>query len=129
MRGKLLMALRRGAYRVHACAYARISVSVFHEYLNQGEDDMRNGEATPFAQFVEDVKEAEASPVMSDLAIIELARKKSWQAAAWRLERRYPHLFGRRVVDTREMSEAEAKRMIAQAFNIAEDDLPPPDEL
>lgn len=125
-RNEILRALRRGAFRLHAAHHARIGYATLNDWLNIGEADIKAGnEDTEHARFVEDVKAAEAAPVIKDLAVIEVASARNWQAAAWRLERRWPNLFGRRVVDHRDMNEAEARKAIAEALGIAEDDLPP----
>lgn len=124
-RAQILRALRRGAYRIHAAHFARIHYATLNDWVNTGEADLAAGEDTEHARFVVDIKEAEAAPMLKDLAVIEVASAKSWQAAAWRLERRWPNLFGRRVVDHRDLNEAEARKAIADALGISEDDLPP----
>lgn len=45
------------------------------------------------------VKEAESKAIAGRLARIRQAEGDHWQAAAWWLERRYPHDFGRTVQD------------------------------
>jgi transposase len=47
--------------------------------------------------FLAALKAAEGQAVTTWLEKIEAASAESWQAAAWKLERRYPHVFGRRV--------------------------------
>ena len=43
------------------------------------------------------IKKALAEAEMKDLSVIAKASEKSWQAAAWRLERRFPDRWGRKL--------------------------------
>ena len=91
----ILEAIRTGAPFTHACRYGRVSFETFNEWRKQ------------YPEFSEQVKEAEGEAVKGWLDHIETAaRNGSWQAAAWKLERRYPHEFGRRdrmPIDEREL--------------------------
>lgn len=104
----ILDAIRTGAPFTHACRYGGISFETFNEWRKQ------------YSEFSEQVKEAEGEAVKGWLDQIETAAKNgSWQAAAWKLERRYPHEFGRRdrmPIDERELQrqfEAEMERITA----------------
>jgi hypothetical protein len=75
-----------GATYEHAAAYGGIAQSTLYEWLK----------AKP--EFSEALKAAEARAVVGWLAKIEKAASDgTWQAAAWKLERRYPNVFGRTV--------------------------------
>jgi transposase len=50
----------------------------------------------PFLQFLQAVKKAEADAIARNVAIVQKAAGKSWQAAAWWLERRHHEDFGRK---------------------------------
>ncbi len=50
------------------------------------------------------VEEAEAVAIMRNVAVIQEAAKKHWQAAAWFLERKYPQDWALRQVVTMEDS-------------------------
>lgn len=53
-----------------------------------------------YADFADLVKRAEARAVVGWLAKIEKeANEGTWQAAAWKLERRYPQEFGKSVME------------------------------
>lgn len=81
----ILDAIRVGTPLTHACRYGGVSFETFNEWRKQ------------YSEFSEQVKEAESEAVKGWLEHIETAaRNGSWQAAAWKLERRYPQDFGRR---------------------------------
>jgi hypothetical protein len=83
---KITDALQLGATYEHACNYAGISYQTFNEWTK----------AKP--EFLEVVKEAEGKATVGWLARIEQAAKDgAWQAAAWKLERRYPQDYGRQI--------------------------------
>ena len=82
---KLMQAIKLGATHSMACAYAGISLTTFYAWKSKN------------TQFSDAVKEAEATGAITWLAKIEKAASDgSWQAAAWKLERRYPNDYGRR---------------------------------
>lgn len=85
-RATILKALRLGAtYRLAAEA-----AGIHRDTLNQWMHDDPD--------FYDDVKKAEATMATNALRRIEQAAKEgTWQAAAWTLERRYPHEYGRTV--------------------------------
>ena len=60
--------------------------------------------------------EAEALHV----GVIATAARKSWQASAWFLERKYPQKWGRRVPDAAD-SESEGKLSVKMVRRILED--------
>jgi len=63
---------------------------------------MKNGEKAKsgkFLQFFKDIKEAEGKAAFEWLDKIEKAANENWQAAAWKLERRYPGDYGRTRVE------------------------------
>lgn len=79
-------ALARGATYAIAAAYGGISYETFNDWRAKK------------PQFSEAVKEAEAGAAVSWLEVIEEAADDgTWQAAAWKLERRYPQEYGRTV--------------------------------
>jgi len=105
---KIVNAIAVGSPFSHACNYAGITFETFNEWRKQ------------YSEFSEKVKEAEGKAVIGWLARIEQAAKDgNWTAAAWKLERRYPHDFGRRdrmPVDVSELDrqfEEEVEQLIA----------------
>lgn len=78
-------ALRLGATYKLAAQYACIDHATLYRWLEKD------------ATFATKVKEAEGAATVGWLAKIEKAASDgNWQAAAWKLERRYPDDFGRR---------------------------------
>ena len=76
---KILQALRVGATHALACGYGGVDVETFNRWRRR------------YVEFADQVKEAEATAAVGWLAVIERASVTQWQAAAWKLERRYPH--------------------------------------
>lgn len=93
---RLEQAIRLGATYAQACTYAGIGYSTFREWMNAGKR-ARRGRAR---ELVERIERAEAEAAIALLAKIEQAANNgTWQAAAWKLERRYPEAYGRRRVE------------------------------
>lgn len=85
---KLVQAIRLGATYELACGYAGIDRSTFYRWMNADSD------------FYNTIKNAEGMGAIGWLAKIEKAANDgSWQAAAWKLERRYPEIYGRQRID------------------------------
>lgn len=80
---RVLQAIRLGATYEHACAFAGIAYDTLWRYRKD-------------PSFRREVEKAEGQAVIGWLARIEKAASEgTWQAAAWKLERRYPQLYGR----------------------------------
>lgn len=91
---RLTDAIRLGATYAMACSYAGITFETFNQWRN----------AKP--AFSDLVKEAEGDAVVQWLTKIEQAANDgNWQAAAWKLERRYPHDYGRTVHEQQQSGE------------------------
>jgi hypothetical protein len=85
---RLLDAVEMGATITHACGYAGIKTATFYRWLEDKPD------------FREQVDNAEGKATVKWLLKIEQAANNGqWQAAAWKLERRFPNIYGRRVVE------------------------------
>lgn len=83
---RLTDAITLGATYELACHYAGIHIDTFYEWQKQ------------HPEFTETIKNAEGKGVLQWLAKIEKAASDgSWQAAAWKLERRYPQDYGLRL--------------------------------
>ena len=64
------------------------------EWMQRGRETGKE----PYGSFFLAVREAEAKAEVRDVALIRLAARNTWQAAAWYLERKYPDRWGRRDV-------------------------------
>jgi transposase len=83
---RLTDAIALGATDKLACAYAGIDESTFYAWLKAK------------TEFSDAIKEAEGKGAITWLAKIEKAATDgNWQAAAWKLERRYPQMYGRTI--------------------------------
>ena len=85
---RVVQAIDMGATYDLAAAYAGVSPSTFYTWI----------QSKP--EFSEAIKSAEGRAAVKWLAKIEQAASDgTWQAAAWKLERRYPHDYGKTVQD------------------------------
>jgi hypothetical protein len=86
-------AIRAGVRPEAAAVYCGVSARTFYRWMAQG----RAQDAEPeFAAFVDEVEAALAEWETRDVLLIGEAAKTDWRAAAWRLERRLPKVYGRR---------------------------------
>ena len=96
---RIVQAIGVGATYELAAQYGGVSYDAFNDWMNKG-----GGPAArePYCQFCQAVKEAEGKAVVKWLAKIETAASDgTWQAAAWKLERRYPGAYGRHSIDVK----------------------------
>jgi len=92
---RIAKAIRMGATYAMAAQYGGISYHTFRLWMNEGEKPDASDE---FRDFHDAIRAAEAHAVVHLLSKIEAAASSgTWQAAAWKLERRYPHDYGRNV--------------------------------
>lgn len=82
---KFVHAIGKGSTREIAAKYANISV------------DTAAAWEVRYPDYAERVKEAEGQAAVGWLEVIDEAAPKSWQAAAWKLERKYPNDYGQRA--------------------------------
>lgn len=109
---KITDAIKLGATYKLACNYAGIDYSTFNEWQKTK------------PKFSEAVKAAEGEAAVKWLAKIEAAAVKSWQAAAWKLERRYPQDYGRTIQDHNvTVRHEDMIQEVATKFGIAPADL------
>lgn len=90
---KLEQAILIGATYELAALYAGISKRTFARWRAEMEDA---DEGTPLAKLRDRLQEAEGRAAFTWLTQIErVANEGNWQAAAWKLERRWPETYGR----------------------------------
>ncbi len=126
--------VRRGNYVETACLAVGIRPNTFYQWMERGRKAISEGDSKSiYAQFLGELKEAEAQAETVAMAVIQGAAfggyllsestvekrdgtivstktwsKPEWTAAAWYLERKYPDRFGRRDrLDMRVRQEAE----------------------
>jgi transposase len=95
VQAKIVQALGVGAPYEQACQFAGINPDTLYTWLKKGEEGK-----SPFSEFSEAVKNAEGQASVGWLALIDsAARAGQWQAAAWKLERKFPKVWGRQTVE------------------------------
>lgn len=98
--------VRAGNYIDVAAACFGIDKSTLFDWLRRGAREQRRLESDPNAKPLESekiyvklsnaIKRAVADSERRDLATIEKAAETQWQAAAWRLERRFPERWAKK---------------------------------
>ena len=90
---KICEAIRAGNYLMTAAAFAGIDKTTLHSWLRRGAREARG----LYHDFADAVEKAQADAEARDVALIAKAASDGvWQAAAWRLERKFPDRWGRR---------------------------------
>lgn len=93
LQSKIVAFIRAGGYIETAAAAAGISKVTFYEWLKRGAGQAKGS----YRDFANAVEKAAAESEMADVARINKAAQDGvWQAAAWRLERKYPERWGRK---------------------------------
>lgn len=82
-----------GNYVETACAIAGVDKKTFYTWLAKGHSD----KSGVYVQFLHAVEKAAAWSEARDLQAISDAGKTNWTAKAWRMERRFPERWGRRI--------------------------------
>lgn len=91
---RFLKAIGRGATYELACHYAGFSYGIYRNWMRQGQHE----EEGTFRDFFNAVKRAEGKAIYKWLKIIDHAAENGeWQAAAWKLERRYWKFYSKHV--------------------------------
>jgi len=93
VKDRFLQALRLGATYEIACGYAGIT---YQTYLNWKERAAKANSGI-FFEFFEDIARAEGEAAVKWLALVEKHATEDPKWAAWKLERRYPHEYGKTV--------------------------------
>lgn len=91
----IVRTVRAGSYIETAAEFAGIGRRTFYDWVRRGARE-KTGIYYEFSLAIEQAA-AEAS-VRNIMVIDRAAQHGQWQAAAWRLERKYPHQWGKRQV-------------------------------
>ena len=86
-------AIRVGATYELAAQYGGVDYATFNNWMKAGEA----AQTGRYFEFFQAVKSSEGDAAIKWLAVIDKASIEQWQAAAWKLERRYPREYGRQV--------------------------------
>lgn len=92
---QLVKYIEAGNYIKDACNMVGICESTYYNWIERGEKALELEEKEKkipksekiYLEFLESIKKAKAKAVIRNVLIIQKAAKKSWQAAAWWLER------------------------------------------
>lgn len=96
----IVQAVSLGSTYELAAQAGGVAYNTFFEWMRRGERISKQSAVSekdkPFLAFYEDIKRVEGEAVKRWLAHIEAAANDGqWQAAAWKLERRYPQSYSR----------------------------------
>jgi transposase len=93
LQAKICSAIQAGNFIEIAAAYAGIRKATLHNWLRRGARQTQG----IYHAFSEAAEKALADSEARDVALIaKAAADGQWQAAAWRLERKFPDRWGRR---------------------------------
>lgn len=90
---RIFQAIRAGNYKNTACAWAGISETTLQNWMKKGR--AATDDKDPYARFLAGLNEAIATAEVHNVAIVQKAAEKNWQASAWMLERRHPERWSR----------------------------------
>jgi transposase-like protein len=91
---RIVQAISAGNYMETAAAYVGISKVTLYKWMRDG----ARAKSGKKKNFVNAVEKALAVAEMDAVATIKVASGKTWQAAAWHLERSHPDRWGRRAI-------------------------------
>ncbi len=94
VREKICALVRGGNYYKVAAQACGIAETTLYEWIEKGR--VATDRSCDYALFAEALKKADAEAESADVLIIKKAAKKSWQAAAWLLERKRFQRWARR---------------------------------
>jgi len=119
VQSQIITVIKAGNYIETAAAYAGISKNTLYDWLKRGEREKqrvnKNSKAkirkleADFVEFSDAIEKALAEAEIRDVTIIAKAAEEQWQAAAWRLERKFPDRWGRRKLDIEHSGEIGIK--------------------
>lgn len=92
LQAKIVQAILGGNYDYIAAQHAGIGETTFYRWLTEGEKPQSGVKR----EFWVAVKNASAQAEVRNVALIETAATKNWQAAAWLLERQHNGRWGRK---------------------------------
>ncbi len=125
---EMVAILKDGNYVETACAIVGLAKSTFYDWTNWGRQARDKVNKDPNAKltknericldFSDAIKKASAEAEARDLYLIGQAAKYSWQAAAWRLERKFPDRWGRKTPRDADEQDARIKKLNAETEKV-----------
>lgn len=94
IQARIVSAIRAGNYIETAAAYVGISKTTLYKWMRDG----ARAKSGKKKEFMYAVEKALAVAEMNAVATVKVASDKTWQAAAWHLERSHPDRWGRRAI-------------------------------
>lgn len=107
-----------------AAIAAGVSRPVFYHWMKQGriaketKDEGEREKLAIYAEFLDAMEQAIAASKVLFVQTIAKASGKSWTAAAWMLERRYPNEFGDPTKRIEEEEEGEGKAASKEPYRV-----------
>lgn len=111
---EIIKVIRSGNYIETACAYAGIEKKSLYNWMKRARKELERLDKNPrakmkkseaiYVDFLHAVEKALAYAEIRDVTLIGKAAEESWQAAAWRLERKFPDKWGRKEKLTQEIT-------------------------
>jgi len=112
---KLEVLIQNGNYIETAAAVVGIHKSSLYLWLKKGAREQRG----IYKKFSDAVLKAQGMAEARDVSLITKAASEDWKAAAWRLERKFPGRWGRRInvaqigqIDPKELSDEELLELL-----------------
>ena len=106
IQSEIVELLKAGNYIETACAVAGLHKSTFYDWMKIADASTHKNKYTNFSDAV---KKAMAWAEARDVAIIARHSEKYWQAAAWRLERKFPERWGRQKMEIQHSGKIDAE--------------------
>lgn len=102
VKDRFLAAIERGATYELASGFAGITYQCYLNWMKKGEAQLNSDSdekevGDEYLEFYRNVKASEGKAAIKWLMQIDKAADIQWQAAAWKLERRYPQQYGKTV--------------------------------
>lgn len=85
--------IQAGNYIETAAILCGINKASVYNWLKRG----RTARSGKYKLFFDAVRQAQAKSEARLVNIVEMAAKRDWKAAAWRLERKFPNRYGRQT--------------------------------
>lgn len=93
IRAAILTSLEAGAPMWMAAEAAGVSANTVNEWVRRGTGEDDRTPSSRYVSFAQEVAKMQAAAGLKAVAVVRGAMDKSWQAAAWFLERRFPDEF------------------------------------